>query len=461
MKKIIITFIFFLFLIIGVRSFANDGWSSSQVISDGDIFSGEENKCIALNKEVIIYKPFFNFGSNVEITYEFENLCDNNIEIQACFPIIFKFNAKLYDKLKKTIYLDWDPNLENLYKAFFSKSLKNLDDDHKDTFDIVTIKDQKIFSFSDFEDISKSPVTGFLVNQNGEDIDIEKVLARYKLNDRRITFSFYFYHKLNFKSKQKSYVSINYWEDNHIGGSNVGHDSYNWNYSFTPAKTWNGNIKKIFVVTQSELCPKLPKKFNMYYQLLNSSLIFPFNINQTVYYANNFKPDEKSNIDLNYEFIRVPGGKGRKVFRTNGEFDYWQVFGNCNRNLKHYHKVGPDDSFFNNVIENKVIKLTDKTLKKRKETIRNDVLKDGKYWKISNRLLTSEELEHLNKDELRLLRNMFYAKNAKLFKTQDLQNYFMNFKWYRDMKYKHDYDYTTDVDKYNINKIIELENNLK
>jgi hypothetical protein len=56
---------------------------------------------------------------------------------------------------------------------------------------------------------------------------------------------------------------------------------------------------------------------------------------------------------------------------------------------------------------------------------------------------------------------MFYAKNMKLFKSQDLLEYFMNFKWYRDIKYKRDYDYITDVDRYNLDKIIELENNLK
>jgi hypothetical protein len=157
----------------------------------------------------------------------------------------------------------------------------------------------------------------------------------------------------------------------------------------------------------------------------------------------------------------VPGKKGRRIDKGNGKFAYWQVFDNCNKKIRQYDKADPDDPFLNNVIENKIIKLTDKTLQKRKEIIKNDVLKNGKYWKICNRLLTKEELEGLNKDELRLLRNMFYAKNMKLFKSQDLLEYFMNFKWYRDIKYKRDYDYITDVDRYNLDKIIELENNLK
>lgn len=62
------------------------------------------------------------------------------------------------------------------------------------------------------------------------------------------------------------------------------------------------------------------------------------------------------------------------------------------------------------------------------------------------------ELGFLNKDELRLLRNMVYANHGYKFKSSDLQNYFKNFAWYKPL-YDNIDSFMTDLDKRNIDKI--------
>ncbi len=48
--------------------------------------------------------------------------------------------------------------------------------------------------------------------------------------------------------------------------------------------------------------------------------------------------------------------------------------------------------------------------------------------------ITDIELAKLNNSELRLLRNMVYAKYGHIFQSEDLQAFYSNFKWYKPSK---------------------------
>jgi hypothetical protein len=66
-------------------------------------------------------------------------------------------------------------------------------------------------------------------------------------------------------------------------------------------------------------------------------------------------------------------------------------------------------------------------------------------------------LAHLNKDYLRLLRNMIYARYGYRFNSPDLSAYFSKFKWYTPSRNNVD-NYLTMIDKQNIDRIQAFEN---
>ncbi len=72
-----------------------------------------------------------------------------------------------------------------------------------------------------------------------------------------------------------------------------------------------------------------------------------------------------------------------------------------------------------------------------------DYAYEDKYEKLwivaSNRQLTYEDIKSLNKKELRILRNYFYARFFYKFKSKDLTDFFSQYSWYKprydDVKY--------------------------
>jgi hypothetical protein len=66
-------------------------------------------------------------------------------------------------------------------------------------------------------------------------------------------------------------------------------------------------------------------------------------------------------------------------------------------------------------------------------------------------------LAQLNNQNLRLLRNMIYARHGYIFNSSDLVLYFSRFDWYNP-KFDNVDDLLTDIDKYNIQLIQAFEN---
>lgn len=76
---------------------------------------------------------------------------------------------------------------------------------------------------------------------------------------------------------------------------------------------------------------------------------------------------------------------------------------------------------------------------------------------------SKEELDKLSKDELRLLRNAFFARLGYKFKSEDLQDFFGQFEWYNNsedrLKLKNEDIIIPDEDKKRVDLILEIENN--
>lgn len=81
---------------------------------------------------------------------------------------------------------------------------------------------------------------------------------------------------------------------------------------------------------------------------------------------------------------------------------------------------------------------------------------DGDYKIASCRLLTANDIDHLNKSELRLMRNEIFARYGYLFKDIKLQAHFSKMHWYIPIG-KDVNKYLTQLEKDNIELIQEFE----
>jgi len=80
---------------------------------------------------------------------------------------------------------------------------------------------------------------------------------------------------------------------------------------------------------------------------------------------------------------------------------------------------------------------------------------------LTENIFISDALAFLSQDELRLLRNLIYAKHGKIFKTSDLSNYFSKFfEWYTPL-YDDVDNLLSENEKQNIKLIQLFENGYK
>lgn len=75
-------------------------------------------------------------------------------------------------------------------------------------------------------------------------------------------------------------------------------------------------------------------------------------------------------------------------------------------------------------------------------------------------LITIDQIENKNLEDLRIMRNEIFAKHGYIFNSQDLKDYFSNFDWY-EPKFKDVNSLLTETDKINIATIQKRENQLK
>lgn len=88
-------------------------------------------------------------------------------------------------------------------------------------------------------------------------------------------------------------------------------------------------------------------------------------------------------------------------------------------------------------------------------------LNDREYGIISLTKLDRDYFKKLTKQELRIARNEIFAINGYTFNSKDLQDYFGFKKWYKPSAIKSETiaNNLTDIEKYNINLIKEIEKN--
>ena len=78
-----------------------------------------------------------------------------------------------------------------------------------------------------------------------------------------------------------------------------------------------------------------------------------------------------------------------------------------------------------------------------------------KFSKLDSKL-TAEDLQDLDKAQLRLMRNAVYARHGRTFKSVDLQSLWNCYTWYK-VNPNYSDELLTDIDKYNIKLIQQYE----
>jgi len=79
---------------------------------------------------------------------------------------------------------------------------------------------------------------------------------------------------------------------------------------------------------------------------------------------------------------------------------------------------------------------------------------------MQTKMISTDELKNKDLSELRIIRNEIFARKDYIFKSEDLKKHFLSFDWY-DPQLTNVDSLLTDIDKKNIQTILELENKLK
>jgi len=90
------------------------------------------------------------------------------------------------------------------------------------------------------------------------------------------------------------------------------------------------------------------------------------------------------------------------------------------------------------------------------EIERRNISNISNSFNLSENYLTNNQLKHLDKTELMLLRNEIFARHGYIFKREDLMKYFYQFSWYKP-QYTNVSHMLNNVELYNIDKIKQYE----
>ena len=168
-------------------------------------------------------------------------------------------------------------------------------------------------------------------------------------------------------------------------------------------------------------------------------------------------------------------GNGAHEYKGNGMNLYGQS--DCKIGLKGNPKQGQDlyNAWRNNVA-NKIelneinVAVSDSIVpventKKKLADKRKDVLSFKKQFNypLGSQKLEASQLQGLNKDDLRRMRNEIYARNGYIFASNDMRKYFKSQKWYlpfttNDEEVKSMFN---TIEQYNVDFIVEQEKTLE
>ena len=240
-------FLFFCLMLIPVLCFSDDGsWSSSFSISGGDVYSGEEEEFIVLEKELLIFT-----GYSTEVYFLFRNVSEHDIELDCGFPVVHRVDAVInngYAQIPAARYGETDiPALE-----FFETEISSVDDnDGFMEFYPEVIPDNSINNSREFIGASVPVSSGieFEIFQDEDRVSVDDILLERQVGSDFVSITFHFKHKLLFPASDMTVVSVRYSQDL-LAGNDGGAacDVFKWDYMIGTGGTWKGPIGEFFFI---------------------------------------------------------------------------------------------------------------------------------------------------------------------------------------------------------------------
>lgn len=295
-----------IFALVSITIFADDGsWNVLYDETRGSLYSETENKEITLEKEILKFGGLL--SATTEAIFQFRNVTDKNLEIDAGFPIKLSINISegtIYDDnyqpIEDAYFLSESKYGSNEYhvsiaKKIFGDNLKYYKNTFEDGF-----TGQSPYYFTDNDIEYRKTVQSkdfdneyyFTVKQNGKKIDFDFVVIETAVKNSELIVIYNYHHKLFFKPKETSIVECSYSEDCLKGNVNMGYGmgySYQWDYILGTGGTWKGAIKELyFILPDSEALVDLPKPFKYIETFKNNK----------IYLAANYKPEKEDLITV-------------------------------------------------------------------------------------------------------------------------------------------------------------------
>lgn len=194
--------------------------------------------------------------------------------------------------------------------------------------------------------------------------------------------------------------------------------------------------------------------FNNHKNLLNDFEVYVFFVDKK-YIAPFEETCEKGSCvsyglkeDIDYEVILYH----RKANETNWTEIKRHTFGT---GIK-YNSNNSRGDFLAPIVEEKIKQSNSNFIPIRRRVFRNSFITDHLL-----NTSTKEELSKLRKQELRILRNAYFARLGYKFRSKDLQEFFNQFDWYKKIvgAFPNDFYTLTKEEKNRVDLIRNLENN--
>jgi hypothetical protein len=294
-------------------AFGDDGsWSTDFQVSQGPIYSEQENRDISLDKEILALDGFD--SGLTRATFFFSNTASAARYVEAGFPV----------RVHIGVTEDAIPGTEGKTVLFLNKGKYENDVKGQEFIRLVSRGTLEQAPSSD-EEVDHSPlyfskadiparvqlgadkVTGlfdFSITQDGAPVPYDYVVAESRFvsdpnSGGALEITFNFHHALSFAPRAQSVVKVQYTGDYLSGSDNGGYtfiDQYSYAYILGTGRTWKGPIGQLYLGIPPGTGAKIPRAFVAAGRLGGKDL----------YLAENYEPAAQDQIELE--------GRHRKTF---------------------------------------------------------------------------------------------------------------------------------------------------
>ena len=239
-----------LILIITLNLAADDGsWNKSFTIDGGSIYTESDNTDIELVKEILIFN-----GEYTKAVFQFKNRSNRAVTTNCGFPVRYEINAFFGGDSLEIPVSPYGPVDDIPVLGYLETLPLEYTDPDDYMFGMTTdiILNNSFNNSREFISPEETPEDlTFSINQNGNTVEVDKVLLERYAGEEGARVTFHYKHDLNFKPGELSTVIVEY-NQNLFHGNDGMSDTYRWNYVIGTGGTWKGPIGELILIKPSD-----------------------------------------------------------------------------------------------------------------------------------------------------------------------------------------------------------------